>query len=104
MFNQVSSLTNGVVDQSAALGSVFDRPEPLRGVRVVELGTLVLGPAAASFLAEMGAEVTKVELPPSGDTMRYITPGQFWKDGSLGFQPVRQVVHASHTEHGCSEN
>jgi crotonobetainyl-CoA:carnitine CoA-transferase CaiB-like acyl-CoA transferase len=67
---------------------VFDRPEPLRGVRVVELGTLVLGPAAASFLAEMGAEVIKVELPPSGDTMRYITPGQFWKEGSLGFQPV----------------
>jgi crotonobetainyl-CoA:carnitine CoA-transferase CaiB-like acyl-CoA transferase len=26
-------------------------------------------------------------MTPAGDTMRYITPGQFWKDGSLGFQP-----------------
>src|SRR3982751_4959595 len=88
MLSEVSSPANGVVDRSVGARSLFDKPEPLRGVRVVELGTLVLGPAAASFLAEMGAEVIKVELPPAGDTMRYITPGEFWKEGSLGFQPV----------------
>ena len=87
MLSEMHSPTNEVVEQGVVEGSLFDQPEPLRGVRVVELGTLVLGPAAASFLAEMGAEVIKVELPPSGDTMRYITPGEFWKDGSLGFQP-----------------
>src|SRR5438046_4165059 len=75
-------------DRTLALNHLFDQPEPLRGVRVVELCTLVFGPAAASFLAELGAEVIKVELPPAGDTMRYLTPGTFWKEGSLGFQPA----------------
>jgi len=83
-----SALTERPGKEQVATPSLFDQPEPLRGVRVVELATLVLGPAAASFLAEMGAEVVKVELPPAGDTMRYITPGQFWKEASLGFQPV----------------
>src|SRR5579864_2683779 len=88
MLDQVSTPEDGVVDGDITRRTVFDKPDALRGVRVVELATLVLGPAAASFLAEMGAEVIKVELPPAGDTMRYITPGQFWKDASLGFQPV----------------
>ena len=88
MLSELSKPANGTVDQGFTMQSLFDQPEPLRGVRVVELGTLVLGPAAASFLAEFGAEVVKVELPPAGDTMRYITPGEFWQEGSLGFLPV----------------
>ncbi|MGH7321041.1 MAG: CaiB/BaiF CoA transferase family protein [Candidatus Rokuibacteriota bacterium] len=67
---------------------VFDKPEALKGVRVLELTTLILGPATADFLGEFGAEVIKVELPPAGDTMRYVTPrGTFWKNASLGFFP-----------------
>ncbi|MBI2469159.1 MAG: CoA transferase, partial [Candidatus Rokubacteria bacterium] len=65
---------------------IFDKPEALKGVRVLELTTLILGPATADFLGEFGAEVIKVELPPAGDTMRYVTPrGTFWKNASLGF-------------------
>ena len=41
----------------------------LKGVRVVELGLWVAGPAAAGILADWGAEVIKVEMP-SGDPMR----------------------------------
>ena len=67
---------------------IFDKPEALKGIRVLELTTLILGPATADFLGEFGAEVIKVELPPAGDTMRYVTPrGTFWKNASLGFFP-----------------
>ncbi len=67
---------------------IFDKPEALKGVRILELTTLILGPTTADFLGEFGAEVIKVELPPAGDTMRYVTPrGMFWKNASLGFFP-----------------
>src|SRR5262249_19635761 len=67
---------------------VFDKPDALAGIRVLELTTLILGPSTADFLGEFGAEVIKVELPPAGDTMRYVTPrGTFWQNASLGFFP-----------------
>jgi crotonobetainyl-CoA:carnitine CoA-transferase CaiB-like acyl-CoA transferase len=42
---------------------------PLEGIRVLELGFWVAGPAAAGILADWGAEVIKLE-PPDGDPMR----------------------------------
>src|SRR5437588_5846086 len=42
---------------------------PMEGVRVVELGVWVAGPAAGGILADWGADVIKVEAP-SGDPMR----------------------------------
>ena len=41
----------------------------LDGVRVVELGVWVAGPAAGGVLADWGADVIKVEAP-AGDPMR----------------------------------
>ena len=41
----------------------------LDGVRVVELGVWVAGPAAGGVLADWGADVVKIE-PPSGDPAR----------------------------------
>ncbi|MCB1893986.1 MAG: CoA transferase [Zoogloeaceae bacterium] len=43
---------------------------PLAGVKVIELGTLIAGPYAASLLAQFGAEVIKVEPPGDGDPLR----------------------------------
>ena len=43
----------------------------LSGIRVVELGLWVAGPAAGGILADWGAEVVKVEMP-GGDPMRYL--------------------------------
>ena len=43
---------------------------PMSGVRVIDLGTFLAGPYAASILGEFGAEVFKVEHPIAGDPMR----------------------------------
>ena len=45
----------------------------LDGVRVVDLSRVLAGPFAAQILAEMGADVIKVE-PPGGDSARGIGP------------------------------
>lgn len=47
---------------------LFDKP--LRGVQVIELGTLIAGPFAARIMADFGAEVIKIESPDGGDPLR----------------------------------
>jgi len=47
---------------------------PLAGIRVLDLGTRIGAPFAATLLADLGAEVIKVELPGQGDFMRTIGP------------------------------
>ena len=47
---------------------------PLRGVRVLDLGTMIAAPYGASLLADFGAEVIKVEMPGSGDPSRDLLP------------------------------
>ncbi len=49
-------------------------PTPLEGVRVLDLTRLFPGPLATMMLGDLGAEVIKVEDPPSGDLTRYWPP------------------------------
>ncbi|WP_228898147.1 CaiB/BaiF CoA-transferase family protein [Acidovorax sp. Leaf73] len=47
---------------------------PLTGVRVIDIGTMVAGPVAATLLADLGADVIKIEQPGRGDSLRHIGP------------------------------
>lgn len=49
---------------------------PLQGVRVIDFSLLLPGPFATHLLAQMGAEVIKLE-PPGGDPMRVVNPHGF---------------------------
>ena len=44
----------------------------LEGLRVIDLGSWVAGPAAATILGDLGADVIKIEPPGIGDPYRYI--------------------------------
>jgi crotonobetainyl-CoA:carnitine CoA-transferase CaiB-like acyl-CoA transferase len=44
----------------------------LSGIRVIDCGTYIAGPAAAAILSDFGAEVIKIERPPYGDPYRYL--------------------------------
>lgn len=60
----------------------------LEGVKIVSLALNAPGPVAAARLAEMGAEVTKVE-PPAGDALRQIAPE--WYEALHEKQKVLQL-------------
>ena len=49
----------------------------LEGVRVLEMGTFITGPAAAMILADMGADVVKIERPKTGDPFRAFKGGLY---------------------------
>ncbi len=53
----------------------FQASGPLRGLRVVELGMLFAGPLIATNLADMGAEIVKIE-HPKGDVVRGLGRGE----------------------------
>lgn len=50
-------------------------PQALRGVRVIDFSHVIAGPFATFHLAQLGADVTKVEQPGGGDVMRRSASG-----------------------------
>lgn len=68
-----------------------ERTGPLSGVRVVELGVWVAGPAAGGILADWGADVIKIE-PPDGDPARTF---QRMLGGDLPSNPVFELDNRS---------
>jgi crotonobetainyl-CoA:carnitine CoA-transferase CaiB-like acyl-CoA transferase len=59
---------------------------PLNGLRVIEEGAFITGPYAAMLLADMGADVIKVERPGTGDAFRSY-------DGTLYASTFRGLNH-----------
>jgi len=47
---------------------------PLAGIRILDLSTMIAAPYGATLLADFGAEVIKVEIPGTGDTLRSMGP------------------------------
>lgn len=62
-----------------------DTPLPMQGVRIIDLGTFLAGPHAASIFGEFGAEVLKIEHPESGDPMRRFGSPTARSDSTLAF-------------------
>src|SRR5271154_1983474 len=50
---------------------------PLSGIKVVELTTMITGPLAGMMLADLGADVVKIENPDGGDTFRSFRGGLY---------------------------
>ena len=78
----MSESTDAPTPLHAPLPAPLPTPLPLAGIKVVELGSLIAGPYAASLLAQFGADVVKVESPGQGDPLRNWRKLHVGADGS----------------------
>ena len=60
-----------------------DRAGPLAGLKVIELAHIMAGPVCGLMLADMGADVVKVERLPRGDGTRGFVPPEIDGEGLL---------------------
>ena len=68
---------------------------PLKGLKVVELARILAGPWIGQSLADLGAEVIKVESPEGDDTRRWGPPFITRPDGQGGEETVAAYFHAA---------
>ena len=72
-------------EEAADAGGVTPKNLPMTGVRVIDVGTFLAGPYAASIMGEFGAEVLKVEYPIAGDPMRRFGTATTRHDATLAW-------------------
>ena len=72
-------------------GNPLSSSRPLEGLRVLEFGQIAAGPFAGSLLADLGADVVKVERPDGGDGMRV-------------WPPINKTDQGSYSENFASVN
>src|SRR3954468_21720776 len=73
-FPSAAGSGNGAAETEGAMTEQADRPTTLppllEGVRILDLSRLVAGNVLTAALADLGAEVIKVEAPGRGDELR----------------------------------
>jgi crotonobetainyl-CoA:carnitine CoA-transferase CaiB-like acyl-CoA transferase len=97
-------VTESVPGPSGSLGP----RGPLHGVRVLEVGQYVAGPMAAMMLADLGADVVKVEPPGKGDAfrtygLRYEGYAAFWVNVNRGKRSVALDLKDARDAERCRE-
>lgn len=60
------------------------RPPMLQGIKILDFSTVLAAPFAATLCADLGAQVTKIELPDGSDALRGLAPttpehALYWK-------------------------
>ncbi len=70
-----------------------DSSGPLSGVRVIEVANFIAGPYAGQLLADLGADVVKVETPGVGDPFRAFAGGTYSPE-FLGYNRNKRSVEA----------
>ena len=62
---------NGDKNITYSIDGKNTRYQALKGIKIIELAQLAAGPLCSMMLADMGAEVIKIEIPGRGDGLRY---------------------------------
>lgn len=77
-----------------------NRPQLLQDVRILDLSTVIAAPFAATLCADLGAIVTKVELPDGSDALRGLAPttsehALYWKTVNRGKRGITLDVRTA---------
>jgi crotonobetainyl-CoA:carnitine CoA-transferase CaiB-like acyl-CoA transferase len=65
---------------------------PLAGLKVIDLTHVMAGPTCTLMLADMGAEVIKIEKAPNGDDSRHMIPPKIGEEAAAFLMMNRNNV------------